>query len=388
MDKDIENYIETKYRELSSNINIEYKCFYQFFEYDKLIKIFSTLHSRLTSSYKLMNSRLPTNELPAHFWAEDSRNLIHTINTLTGLQRVLQDSKYAFKLDHYYADIIEKSQSFLSESSGSEIPPHMEQVTLYYTIPIFIPVNSINITSGTIRQNEELKLIGEGSYAQVFKYKDSFYNKRFVVKRAKKELNFKELERFKREYEQMKILHSPYIVEVYRYNDDKNEYIMEYMDNSLDEYIRKNNSTLMAPLRNSIVHQVLRAFQYIHSKGILHRDVSPKNVLLKLYDDIVVVKIADFGLVKIPNSQLTDAATNPKGYFNDPALAVEGFDSYGILHETYALTRLIFFIMEGKTNTSNISNTKLKAFVEKGLASDKTKRYQSVDELFEKFKEI
>ena len=31
-----------------------------------------------------------------------------------------------------------------------------------------------------------LKLIGEGSYANVYKYKDTFYNCNFVIKRAKK----------------------------------------------------------------------------------------------------------------------------------------------------------------------------------------------------------
>jgi len=42
--------------------------------------------------------------------------------------------------------------------------------------------------------------------------------------------------------------------------------------------------------------------------------------LLKKYDDVVVVKIADFGLVKVVDSDLTSASTNFKGYFNDPSL--------------------------------------------------------------------
>ena len=45
---------------------------------------------------------------------------------------------------------------------------------------------------------------------------------------------------------------------------------------------------------------------------------------------------------------LTTVNTEFKGYFNDPALVVEGFNTYGIVHETYALTRVIYFVMTGK----------------------------------------
>lgn len=150
----------------------------------------------------------------------------------------------------------------------------------------------------------ELKMIGEGSYAQVFKYKDMFYNHHFVLKRAKKDLSPKELHRFKREFEQMKALNSPYIVKVYSYNDDNNEYTMEYMDCTLDKYIYENNGKLSFLQRKNIAVQVLRAFKYIHTKDLLHRDICPKNVLVRLYDDIFVIKISDFGLVKIPESDL------------------------------------------------------------------------------------
>jgi tRNA A-37 threonylcarbamoyl transferase component Bud32 len=234
----------------------------------------------------------------------------------------------------------------------------------------------------------ELKLIGEGSYAQVFRYKDTFYNHPFVLKRAKKDLSPKELHRFKREFEQMKTLNSPYIVEVYSYNEDNQEYLMEFMDCTLDTYMSKNNGKLSFFQRKSIASQVLRAFKYIHSKDLLHRDICPKNVLVKLYDDIFVIKISDFGLVKIPQSKLTSVSTEYKGYFNDPELRLDGFNTYCIVHETYAITRLVFFIMTGRTNTEKISNPQLKEFVSIGLCSDKSKRYQDIGKLITSFNKI
>lgn len=88
-------------------------------------------------------------------------------------------------------------------------------------------------------------------------------------------------------------------------------------------------------------------------------------------------------MVKVPESNLTTVGTEFKGYFNDPILMTEGFCKYNLLHETYALTRLIYFVMSGKTNTSNIKDLKLQAFVNKGLSSNLDERFQSVDEMLD-----
>ena len=244
-----------------------------------------------------------------------------------------------------------------------------------------LPTNAIKINSGILEKNVALKLIGEGSYAQVFSFFDDYYNRKFVLKRAKKDLSEKEVNRFKQEFEQMNSLLSPYVVEVYRYENDTNEYIMEYMDCTLDKYIEKNNASLTNNDRKLIVNQILRAFKYIHSKKLLHRDISPKNILLKKYDDVNVIKVSDFGLVKVQDSHLTTINTEFKGYFNDPSLVTEGFQSYGILHETFALTRLVYFVMSGKTRMDNIKDVNLSSFVKKGLSANLSERYQNVDEI-------
>ena len=119
----------------------------------------------------------------------------------------------------------------------------------------------------------------------------------------------------------------------------------------------------------------------MHSKEKLHRDIGPKNILLKQYDDTIVAKVSDFGLVKIFASDLSSMNTEFKGHFNDHALVTEGFNHYNIQHETYALTKLIYYIMTGKINFSNVRDSKLENFVKKGLCVDKTKRFQSVNEI-------
>lgn len=384
------NAITTSYKELTDDINLEYVDLYKEFEDEKLRMVLSTLHHLLTESYITMNQLLPSEDYTRHFWAEDSRKLINIINIINKLKGKLLNSELSFKLDDYYANVLKNSKVFLSKSGGSEIPPFTESVDLYYEIPIFIPTNSLNISREDKKIFSDLKPIGEGSYASVYKYKDEFYDKEFVLKRAKKKLDTKELERFKIEYEQMKSLSSPYVTEVYRYNGDENEYIMECMDYSLESYLKKFQDKLDFNAKRKIVFQILNAFKYIHSKGILHRDISPKNILIKKYEDVLIIKVADFGLVKIPESGLTSLMTDFKGAFNDLSLEQEGFSSYNILHETYALTKLIYYTMTNRTNIKidSIKNSDLKQFVSKGTSLDKNVRYKNVDEIISSFRSI
>ena len=364
----------------------EYREFYEDFSREDLVLILSTLQAELLSCFKSMNERLPTKDYEAHFWAEPSRVLIKAINRAETLQRKLKNTEYAFEIDAYYKELFVRCNNFLCSSGGSTIPKNMEKVDLFYAQPIFVKNNIINVKHDTTIASPKLQPLGEGSYALTFKYKDEFYDKEFVVKRAKKDLSAKELTRFKQEFEIMKQLNSPYILEVFAYDEEKNSYIMEKMDYTLQEYIKLNNDKISLSQRKRLALQLLKACKYLHEKNYLHRDLSPTNVLLKIYDDVIVLKVADFGLAKIPDSTLTTVNTEFKGSFNDPNLKLEGFNNYNIAHEIYALTMLVYFIMTGKTNVSKNDNESLEKMIKKGLNPDKTKRYKNIDELTDEVK--
>lgn len=95
----------------------------------------------------------------------------------------------------------------------------------------------------------------------------------------------------------------------------------------------------------------------------------------------MMAKVSNFGLVHLPDSNLTTCRTEFKGYFNDPGLRLDGFDNYNIQHETYALTRLIFYIMTGRTNTDRIPEEAMKEFLQKGLHSNRSERFLNVEEI-------
>ena len=231
-----------------------------------------------------------------------------------------------------------------------------------------------------------LNMIGQGSYANVYYYKDPDYDKKIVLKRAKKDLTNEEIERFKREFNQLKVLNSPYVVDAYSYNEDENEYTMEFMEYTLLDYIQKNNSKLTFQTRVNLVSQFLRALQYIHSKDLLHRDISYTNVLIKEYDSTIVLKLSDFGLVKIINSDLTRTDESIKGSLHDPNLEVVGYANYKVEHEIYSTMFIIHYIMTGRRDFSKCEDIELKKLLLKGIESDLTKRYKSIEEVNQAFR--
>ena len=208
------------------------------------------------------------------------------------------------------------------------------------------------------------------------------------MKRACPNLDNKELIRFRQEYEVLKSLHSSYVIEVYAYNDTSNEYTMECMDETIYKFIHQNNGQLSLSSRKKIIAQICKGFLCIHSKNLLHRDISLTNVFIKHYDDVDVVKIGDFGLVKIPESNLTSLQSEIKGSLNDPDLVNVGFGNHEVRHETFALTRLCYFILTGRTNIERQKDGKIKQFWNKGTSTNKRDRFSTADEIWEAVKVI
>ena len=368
--------------------NHEYDFLYTPFGNTELKAILSTLHHELTDLFRYMNTKLPVRGEDNHYRADESRRLLACIEAAYSLRGAIEGTRQEFQIDGYYDGVLTKCRGFLSESYGSDIPDNMERVELYRAKPIFELKNSLVIENAMGKFAYPLKNCGSGSYAHVYKYKDDFYDKWFILKKAKEGLSDKEIARFRREFDTMKALSSPYIVEVYKYTEGQHQYTMEYMDSTVWDYIRTYNNRLGVETRLNIVRQILRAFRYVHGKGMLHRDISPKNVLMKLYEDTLVVKLSDFGLVKVPYSTLTSYDSDIKGFLNDPNLRVIGFGNYTMHHETYALTLLIYFIMTGRTNHTNILQTQLKDFVHRGISVDESQRYHNVGELEEAFAKL
>lgn len=99
-----------------------------------------------------------------------------------------------------------------------------------------------------------------------------------------------------------------------------------------------------------------------------------------------MVKIADFGLVKVPDSTLTSFDTAVKGAFNDPNLSSEEYANYSVEDETFALTKVVSYIMTGSAMIMSDFDEELKRFFQKGVSPDKSNRFHSVDEMIHHFR--
>ncbi|MFF2886325.1 protein kinase family protein [Paenibacillus sp. NPDC057967] len=391
---EIDEYLRVQARKLNDQFsNMKdatafFDDYYEGIESESLKQIFPLLHAIFNNLFAFMNQKLSYG-YGGHFNADPSRELIDVIEVLQKLQANLKKSSAAFEFDSYYMELISRCSSFLSKSGGSTIPADFLKIELIEHRAIFFMMNVVEIKRSPSKETFQTKLIGGGSYAQVFKYKDPHYNRWFALKRAKVELTAKELQRFKNEFEITRNLNSPYIIEAYNYNDEKNEYTLEFANGgTLADYIRINNTKLEMQDRLKLIGQLFNAFIYIHEKKILHRDISYHNILIHHFDEPwTVLKISDFGLVKAPESSLTSKDSSVKGSLNDPDLTKVGFANYEVRHEIYALAQIVNFILCGKKHGNGIySNSQgVKHFLLRGLAADIDARFNSVVEMADAF---
>ena len=337
--------------------------------------MFALLHEELNGHFEAINGRAETTR---HYWAIPSREFIALIKDLKEDLYALKRGGVEVKLVDRYQQAIERCQPWLSPTSGSTVPEDFEPVTVIKYEQVF------SETSSSIRLRKqqspvELKMIGGGSYANVFAYVDPDYGIKFAVKRAKRNLDERDLQRFRQEFDVMKGLSFPYIVEVYKFDETRNEYRMEFCDETLRDYIAKRNGYLHFSTRKRIALQFLYGISYIHSQKLFHRDISLQNVLMKVFGSgAVLVKLSDFGLVKDQTSRFTRTHTEMRGTIRDPQL--HNFKDYGVLNEMYSIGWVLSYIFTGRDALSGGADAASR-IVQKCTAPNLAQRYSSTLEV-------
>jgi len=156
------------------------------------------------------------------------------------------------------------------------------------------------------RELKEEKLIGEGSYGDVFlgTWINTASDQVVAIKKLHlRILSEPDLEEFIKEAEIMsKCAQSPYIVRFFGICVcvEKQNYsiVMEYLEKGSLYHILKDTKEILPwnPIRWKIAIDITHGLNYLHSKEILHRDLKSPNVLI---DNEYRAKICDFGLAKI-----------------------------------------------------------------------------------------
>ena len=249
-------------------------------------------------------------------------------------------------------------------------------------------------------------LIGVGGMANVYKGRDIRTGNEIAVKVLKEEFlgNEELVRRFKNESKAISILDHPNIVKVYDVSvTDQLQYIvMEYIDGiTLKEYLKQRGGALTW---KEVVHfatQVLSALEHAHSKGIVHRDVKPQNIMLQADGSI---KMMDFGIARFSRAQsqtISDKAIGSVHYISPEQAKGDHTDART---DIYSVGVMLYEMLSGKlpfdgTGTVSIAIMQisekpkplaevapnvpegLRQITEKAMEKDPAARYQSAAEM-------
>jgi serine/threonine protein kinase len=202
---------------------------------------------------------------------------------------------------------------------------------------------------GRYRIKEEL---GRGGMATVYRAFDPISNREVAIKVLPPEMlhNLVTRARFKRELKLIASLEHPAIVPVYDVGGEDNHqpyFVMRYMSGgSLSDMIRKEKFSLRDAAL--IIERLASALDHAHSKGIIHRDIKPDNVL---FDASNNPYLSDFGVAKLTETAVsaTDANSNQAMgtaiYISPEQARGEDIDSRA---DVYGLGAILYEMLAGE----------------------------------------
>ena len=196
---------------------------------------------------------------------------------------------------------------------------------------------------------EILEVIGTGGMAVVYKALDHRLNRMVAVKILKDEFsgNQEFCRRFHAESQAVAMLSHPNIVSVYDVSrsGEANYIVMELIEGiSLKQYLEKKG-----PLNwRETLHfsmQIAKALDHAHSRGIVHRDIKPHNIMI-LKDGSI--KVADFGIARVGSAQntLTREALGSVHYISPEQAKGARVDNRS---DIYSLGVVMYEMLTGRT---------------------------------------
>ena len=169
---------------------------------------------------------------------------------------------------------------------------------------------------GTLLDNryEVLDVIGVGGMAIVYRARDTVLNRFVAVKMLKEEFSqdsdFRR--RFHAESQAVAMLSHPNIVSIYdvSHSEDADYIVMELVEGvTLKEYMERKGALSAAEVLH-FVPQIASALEHAHSRGIIHRDIKPQNLII-LRDG--TLKVTDFGIARFIESKQETMAGDALG---------------------------------------------------------------------------
>src|SRR5260370_35041506 len=185
-------------------------------------------------------------------------------------------------------------------------------------------------------------VVGRGGMAEVYRARDLRLDRIVAVKTLREDLARDQpfQARFRREAQSAASLNHPSIVAVYDTGEDNSGsshvpfIVMEFVDGRTIRDLLRDDRRLLPARALEITDGVLRALDYSHRNGIVHRDIKPGNVMLNRQGEI---KVMDFGIARaISDAQATMTQTaqviGPAQYLSPEQARGERVDSRSALY--------------------------------------------------------
>jgi|JRYH01.1.fsa_nt_gb serine/threonine-protein kinase len=197
----------------------------------------------------------------------------------------------------------------------------------------------------------DFKELGRGAMARVYRAKQRSLDRYVAVKilPAKFSANAQFIERFFREGQAAARLNHPNIVQAFDVGQNRETYyfVMEYVDGRTvhDDIVSQKRFEEKDAVEVAI--QVAEALDHAHGRGLIHRDVKPKNIMITKQG---VVKLADMGLARAVSDK--EAAEAEKGkafgtpYYISPE-QVMGLEHIGPQSDIYSLGATLYHMVTG-----------------------------------------
>ncbi len=282
------------------------------------------------------------------------------------------------QIDKFFNIILNKEYA-LSEFKISEVEAVAKVKDIFQKFnnllrPYSFMLSSKNNKYYLTRIDEDLKFIGSGGFANVYLQKSTGY----IMKKLKDDflVDTGIKSRFKREYKITESLQDvPMIIKVIDFDEGTYSYRMEEAETTLENFISENQLDISSKV--TIISQIMYVLAEVHSRNIMHRDLSPTNIFIVGG----MIKIADFGLGKdlnIFSSHQTVTTTAVGQYWYcapEQFMLLKDGDKRS---DVYSLGRIINFIMTGSPqNTAH----QFRSVTEKATNDNSIYRYADAGEM-------
>jgi serine/threonine protein kinase len=169
--------------------------------------------------------------------------------------------------------------------------------------------------SVVLGQYELVDVLGQGGMSVVYKGRHKLTDQEVALKILPPELaaHSQVKSRFVEEAKALAQLDSPHIVHLYNFGEENGCFVlaMQFIRGKTWERMIMENKRLEWSVSARICVDVLRALEYAHGRGVVHRDMKPSNVLVRQDDGVACVM--DFGIAKMTTSTRLTATGQTMG---------------------------------------------------------------------------